>query len=450
MTETPMDTITVDAPAGTIVGRRDGDVIRATGIRYARAARFEVPVAEPPASEIIDATVWSPAAPQNVTDDLLRGRFGEAAFGDLREDEDCQHLSVTVPADRRPDEMLPVMVWIHGGSYVLGAADAPCHDPARLVAEQRVIVVGITYRLGLLGFVGDGIVRPANLGLLDMIEALRWVARNITAFGGDPGGVTVFGESAGADAAAHLMIADGTSGLFRRVILQSAPLGLASGRAAMYDAMVAATRDIDADTPIDDVLRAQRRLARGGELLLRHGLRATMAFGTQYGHAPLPREEDIEAAWAHAAARIDVLIGWNEREAAFFTSAIPGLASLPRLPFFGNRLYELVSGRVTNAVYANAGAHFLRRHRRAGGHATGYLLEWGVPGHPLRASHTVDIPLLFGDRQTWGEAAVLVGHSWSAVDKAGRRLRQIWADVARNGVSAPEDVRGLIRFDSGR
>ncbi|MGC4960717.1 carboxylesterase family protein [Gordonia sp. DT218] len=448
MTDTGFQTVTVDCPAGNVVARLDGDMIRATGIPYARADRFEAPVPEPSSPEPIDATSWSPACPQNETEDLLRSRFGEVALGNLPEDEHCQRLSVTVPADRRPDESLPVMVWIHGGSYVMGAADAPCHDPASLVVEQRVVVVAVTYRLGLFGFIGDGVHRPANLGLLDMISALRWVQRNVAAFGGDPEAVTLFGESAGADAAAHLMIAEGTDGLFRRVILQSAPLGLASGRAGMYAAMADATSHLDAITPADEMLATQKALASGGAVL-RHGLRALMPFGTQYGHAPLPAEDDVDVAWEQRAADVEVLVGWNEREVAFFADAIPGLGALQKLPVVGPKLYEFVIRRLTRTVYVTAAEEFVRRHRRAGGLGGQYVLEWGIPGHPLRAAHTVDIPLLFGDRSTWDGAPLLVGHQWPEVEANGRRIRQIWADFARGGWTPPADVPGLIRFPRG-
>ncbi|NDZ97242.1 carboxylesterase family protein [Streptomyces sp. SID6673] len=445
MTETGFQTLTIDCPAGNVVARVDGDVIRATGIPYASADRFEVPVPEPSSAEPIDATSWSPACPQNETEDLLRSRFGDAALGDVPEDEQCQRLSVTIPADREPGEPLPVMVWIHGGSYVLGAADAPCHDPANLVAEQRVVVVSITYRLGLFGFVGDGVRRPANLGLFDMIEALRWVQRNVAAFGGDPDAVTVFGESAGADAAVHLMIADGTEGLFRRVIVQSAPLGLARGRTAMYTAMADATRQIDSTTPVDEVLAAQSALARD-PALLRFGVRALMPFGTQYGHAPLPDEDEVDVAWERRAADVEVLIGWNEREAAFFTAGISLLGGLQKVPVAGPALYELIVRGVTKVVYTSAAKDFIRRHRRVGGLAAQYVLEWGARGDPLRAAHTVDIPLLFGDQTTWDGAPVLVGHRWSEVEENARRVRAIWAEFARTGWTSPADVPGLIRF----
>ncbi|RAF56753.1 carboxylesterase, partial [Burkholderia multivorans] len=111
----------------------------------------------------------------------------------------------------------PVLVWVHGGAYVTGAGDAEIYDPHTLVDEQHIIVVSVTYRLGVLGYLGQGRPEHSNLGLLDQISALRWVQRNIAAFGGAPDNVTLAGQSAGADACAHLMIAEATDGLFSRV-----------------------------------------------------------------------------------------------------------------------------------------------------------------------------------------------------------------------------------------
>lgn len=445
MTE-PTPTIpTFDCPAGTIKGRVAGDVVRATGIRYARAARFEAPSPQPPASEPIDATSLSPACPQGDGAGIVHNAFGDAALGEMVGDEHAQYLSVTVPTDRRPGEVLPVMVWIHGGSYIIGAADAPCHDPTALVAEQRVIVVSVTYRLGLFGFLGDGINRPANLGLLDMIEALRWVQRNISSFGGDPDAVTVFGESAGGDAVAQLMAADGVSGLFHRAIVQSAPLGITRRRERLHADMFAASHQISASATVDEVLAVQESMM-GPKALARHGLPALMSFGPQYGHHPLPPEDEVDAVWEQRARDVEILIGWNSREAGFFTAAIGGVSSLPAVPVVGTRLYECLVHQLTRAIYTSAADRFARRHRRAGGRAAQYIIDWGAADHPLRAVHTVDIPLLFGSPEIWADAPILAGYDAERAEQDGRRLRRVWADFARDGWTAPSDVPGLIRF----
>ncbi|KAJ8382607.1 hypothetical protein SKAU_G00033850 [Synaphobranchus kaupii] len=110
--------------------------------------------------------------------------------------EDCLYLDIYTPATSTADSKLPVMVWIHGGGFVMGSSSL--QDASPLAAYQDVVVVVIQYRLGILGFfsTGDGHA-PGNIGLLDQVAALHWVQKNIHSFGGDPGLVTIFGESAG-------------------------------------------------------------------------------------------------------------------------------------------------------------------------------------------------------------------------------------------------------------
>ena len=424
-------------PAGTFLGRRDVGVVRATGIRYARAERWAPPVPEPPAAQPVNATAWAPACPQphDPGADVL---IGPGVLGDLPADEHCQRLSVIVPADAAPDEGLPVMVHVHGGAYVYGAGDAPLNDPAALVREQRVVAVSVTYRLGLLGFLGSAGGRPANLGLLDLVEALRWVRRNIAGFGGDPGAVTLFGSSAGGDAIAHLMIADGAAGLFRRAVLQSPPLGLSRGRAAMAATMARAAAGLPADAPVEEVVAAQAGVERRAR---RHGpFLSGMPFGTQYGFAPLPAEDEVEAAWARAAPAYDVLAGRTDREGAIFLPP-PLETALARLPA-GGRLREALVRGVTRRVYGAAVDRFVRRHAEAGGRAHRYLLRYGDPGDRYADSHGTDLPLLFPDRAIWGASPLLRGVPWEEVERHGRALRRVWADFARTGGAA--SVPGLL------
>ena len=206
-------------------------------------------------------------------------------LGGLPISEDCLRLSVTIPKDTDTEAGLPVLVWIHGGAYVAGAGDAEIYDPHTLAAEQNIIVVSVTYRLGVLGYLGTGKPEHSNLGVLDQISALRWVQTNIASFGGNPENVTIAGQSAGADACAHLMIAEGTEDLFRRVLMASAPLGLAGGTDTMNWAMAKVAQKIDPDASVDDILEAQEEVHRAA---LVGGLHAGMCFGVHYGRYPLP------------------------------------------------------------------------------------------------------------------------------------------------------------------
>lgn len=143
--------------------------------------------------------------------------------------EDCLYLNVWSP-NKSDAEKLPVMVWIHGGGYTIGAASQPLYDGLSL-AQQGVVVVTVNYRLGALGFMGhsalseeSGHKASGNYGIMDQIAALRWVKRNIANFGGDAGNVTIFGESAGGGSVFSLLVSPQAKGLFHRAIAQSGPI----------------------------------------------------------------------------------------------------------------------------------------------------------------------------------------------------------------------------------
>jgi para-nitrobenzyl esterase len=141
--------------------------------------------------------------------------------------EDCLYLNVWRPAEAASaDERLPVMVWIHGGGYVNGGSSSPIFDGSAL-ARQGLVLVSFNYRLGRLGFFAHPALLAANegpvgnFGYMDQLEALRWVQRNIAAFGGNPGQVTIVGESAGGDSVAHLLTSPAANGLFHRAAIMS-------------------------------------------------------------------------------------------------------------------------------------------------------------------------------------------------------------------------------------
>lgn len=425
------------------MGRVDGDVVRALGIPYAEAARFAAPVQVTRHEEPVNAFQRAPAAPQlppKLFDRLIGGDDG------LGTDENCQRLSVTVPADLGGVEQLPVLVWIHGGGYVAGAGDLAHYDPAALVAEQRVVVVTVTYRLGMLGFLGDGDDVPANLGLLDQLMALRWVRDNITAFGGDPDLVTLFGQSAGADAIAQLMISDGAEGLFRRVIMQSAPLGVTAGRAAMSEAMLGAVGELSREAPVEEIVALQPVAERAAR---RFGKPSRQPFGVQYGFPPVPEEADRDAAWRAAAQRVDVLIGSTLEEAGVIAAVVPGLDVVFGLPVLGPFVRRLIATPLTRSMYDTPARRFVARHRAAGGCAYRYRMTWRPDDNGYGAAHLTDLPLLLGSRQAWQGAALLGSTDWADVDRRGRVVRRIWAEFARSGAVPDIRANNTITFLPG-
>jgi len=417
-----------DAPSGPVIGWRDGSVLRASGIPYAAAERFGAPEPVADRTEPFAAHGWSPQAPQPA-DPIADAMFGADPRG-LVTDENCQHLSITLPA-APADAPRPVLVWVHGGGFVTGAGDLAIMDPAALVTEQDVVVVTVTYRLGLLGFVETPHGPRANLGLLDLIEAFRWLRRNIAAFGGDPASVTAFGQSAGAQAIADLMTTANAELLFSRAILQSAPLGIMRGRAALNSALASAVGPLDASSTSAEVAAAQERVVAAGAPF---GLKGAMPIAPQYGFAPLPAEKDVAPSPA-----IDVLIGRTSEEARLFLPSLPGVDTWSRLPLIGRALERLVVSFCTWAVYSRGARRFARRHRRAGGRVSTYVLSWAARGNPMGAAHTIDIPLLLGDEAAWADAQLIAGTPYAEVMADGQRMRALWAGFARGETLGAED-----------
>ena len=214
----------VTAPVGTVEGQAQGDLLVFKGLPYAQApigpARWRPPQPFPEWRGVRKATKFGPACfqPPTPANNLYADDVGSMS-------EDCLSLNIWTPKTAHD---APVFVWIHGGALNIGASRLSIYDGARL-AERGVVVVSINYRMGVLGWLAhpalsaespDGI--SGNYGLLDQIEALRWVRRNIAAFGGDPSNVTIAGESAGGLSVMYLMVAPDARGLFSKAITESA------------------------------------------------------------------------------------------------------------------------------------------------------------------------------------------------------------------------------------
>lgn len=147
-------------------------------------------------------------------------------WDDGRPGEDCLHLNVWTPLDRTA--RLPVMLWLHGGGFEAGSAqELPAYDGEQLARNHDVVMVSVNHRLGPLGFLdlsevgGPDFARSGNAGMLDLVAALQWVRDNIAAFGGDPGNVTIFGQSGGGGKVSTLMGMPSAKGLFHKAIIQS-------------------------------------------------------------------------------------------------------------------------------------------------------------------------------------------------------------------------------------
>lgn len=230
--EVPFQTgATVETATGTVEGEESGDLRVFKGIPYAEPPtgdrRLAAPVPKQPWDGTFEATDWGNSCPQ-----------AAVTFGD--QSEDCLNLNVWAHND---DTERPVMVWIYGGGFIVGETAIGAYEGSDLAVDADVVVITINYRLGPLANLAipelqaeDPIGAAGNMGLLDQVEALRWIKTNAPAFGGDPDNITVFGESAGAISTCALMGTPLADDLFQKAIMQS-------GNCALFT-------PLEADTPL--------------------------------------------------------------------------------------------------------------------------------------------------------------------------------------------------------
>lgn len=431
---------TVTLPDGVLRGRRRGDVVEFLGIRYATAARFAPPQAPEPWTGVREAVERGPTAPQLPA--RVAAVTGPSPDDGTPQDEDCLRVDVRAPAAALADGVpRPVLVWLHGGAYVIGSAATSWYDTARLVGEGSeggVVTVNVGYRLGVLGWLAAPGVSDGNLGLLDQMAALRWVRDRIAAFGGDADQVTVMGQSAGAHSIACLMTVPEARPLFRRAILQSGQLGLGlstpqrASRVAGY-----VTEGLEGADPataeVGDLLTAQRhamiRAAGPG------GLDSSPAFAPVDGVPPL----SAGVTWSDAAsAGHDVLVGSTADEAETFVRISPALWGLKRLPVLG-RLTSAGAALATRRVFGAPAERFADDAARGGARTFSYRFAWGAPASGLGACHCVELPFLFGARDAWEDAPMLRGADWDTdVEPLGAVMRAAWLRFVRTGNPATD------------
>jgi para-nitrobenzyl esterase len=221
---TPQPTLPLLVDGGRVSGLRDGALRVFRGIPYAAPPvgdrRWRPPQPVRAWTGVRECSSFGPSCPQGGAPDRRGPLSGSQS-------EDCLYLNVWTPA-RTASERLPVMVWIHGGGFVSGSGSLPARYGESLSGQERVVVVSFNYRLGVFGFLAHPALSAesshgvsGNYGLLDQTAALRWVRRNIAAFGGDPRRVTIFGQSAGGQSVISHLVSPLSRGLFARAISES-------------------------------------------------------------------------------------------------------------------------------------------------------------------------------------------------------------------------------------
>ncbi|MEU0226345.1 carboxylesterase family protein [Streptomyces sp. NPDC006284] len=442
---------------GAVRGQTSDGLTVFRGIPFAEApvgpARFAAPRPARPWDGTRDAYAFGPPPPQDLG---LAGPAGTHSGGN-----DWLTVNVWTP-EPDPAARRPVMVWIYGGAYKLGHSGSPGYDARRIAVDGDLVVVTFNYRVGMEGFAHiEG--APANRGLLDQVAALEWVRDNITAFGGDPERVTVFGESAGAGSVASLLAMDRAAGLFHRAIAQSVPGTFFSAELARDIGTVLAAElglrptvaDLAAVDPAELVKAGQTLAPRMPQYVDRWG----QAAPTTTPYSPVVDGDVLPVtpwqALASGASRdVELVVGHNRDENRLFTAMAgklgrigeeradkalrlyaPGGEAAYRAAYpdaSANDLYERVQ---TDWLFGMPSLHLAEAHLAGGGRSHVYELTWPAPGGgALGACHALDVPLLFGTFQADLGVLLFEGAEPSADALAlSARFRASWTSFARTG-----------------
>lgn len=393
-----------EVSSGRLQGAQGRSVLVFRNVPYARAGRFQPPEPAAAWAGVRDATQRGPICPQ--FEGRLDAVVGAQGFG-LEQSEDCLNLTVTTPglSGRRP-----VMMWIHGGAYMFGGGEAANYDADRLSAEGDVVVVSISYRLAIFGYLWQSDPTRRNLGLRDQVAALDWILANIERFGGDPENITLFGQSAGAHSIQAMLRAKGSPSPARRIILQSVSVG-------RWSTPEAAAKVADG---VRETLGCDPQDAAASELVKA----AAMALRTQPPGSISPFSPIIEGP-PLIQAGLQTMIGWGRDDGT------PHVA-LGAEPSPGGWIDHPATAQYVERVYAESGEAFAAA-TPSDAQTYLYRLDWRPEGSAYGACHCLELPLLFGDAAAWRGAAMLGTRPLSVADGLGRRMRAAWTGFARSG-----------------
>jgi para-nitrobenzyl esterase len=437
----------VNVDTGAIQGAPDGDAVAFKNIPYAAPPvgdrRWRSPAPAEAWTGVRDATRYG--------NDCLQNRLPfDTTASSQPMSEDCLYLNVWMPGAAAAPK-LPVLVWIHGGGFVSGSGTAEVMDGGKLT-KQGVVLVTFNYRLGRFGFFAHPALSAespdaavGNYAFMDQIAALQWVKRNIAAFGGDPGNVTVFGQSAGAESINYLMLAPQAKGLFQKAIVMS------GGGRTPWPKLRENTADAKA---AETVGLAFAKAAKAGEGVA--GLRALSATKVLGGISMLDHEPDtfsgpmidgrlvgegVAAGFAAGhQARIPYLIGTTSNELGFLPSMFMKPVTTPLIDKLGNDASDVQAAygsedayeaRLANDFIFVEPARFLATSAAAAQPV--FLYRFSYVSDAKRKDqdggvHASDIPYVFGNLEATGDK----------VSDGDRRMSQFMQDYflsfARGGV----------------
>jgi para-nitrobenzyl esterase len=462
-----VDHVRFASDAQRVLARSEAGLVRGVEGEGVRAF-LGVPFAQPPVGDlrwraprpvqawngVRDATRIGSDCTQAIGRRAILGGGGGIVFGS----EDCLYLNIYAPADVH--EARPVMVYIPGGAFTVGSGAN--YDPSLLAREQGRLVVTMNYRLGALGwlahpgFQADGEGFGGNFGLMDQQAALRWVKANIAAFGGDPGNVTLFAESAGAWTACYLMASPASEGLFHRVILQSGgclePSSLVSAEAAARSGPAfAETLGCEGDDALG-CLRAlpASRLSRAASL--RAGINGPGSWGPVHTDATVP-ENPATAIAEGRFTRVPAIVGTNLDEGRLFANEVKTLDRYQKETIWmygdvGPRVLQRYPVGEEGPAYAIA-ANFTDQRFACPSQAlrrqlSRYVPTWGyefadrdapfvlpawIVGLDLGAYHASELAYVFGTSWIFAD----VNRFTPAQRALSKRMRELWAGFGQRG-----------------
>lgn len=475
----------VSLTSGMIQGTADGRVRRYLGVPYAASPtgdlRFAKPQAYPAWPGVRDATAQGPIAPQPLPPDLDLGMDMEPLIGPTW-DKGNDFLNLNIWAPDKAAIGLPVMVYIHGGSFIAGSNGSPILDGSAF-ARSGVICMSMNYRMGVEGFVPIA-GAPTNLGLRDMIFALEWIRDNAAAFGGDPANVTIFGESAGAMAVGDLLAAPAATGLFRRAIVQSGhgqmvrTISVTERLTRKLAKMLKVKPDLKGfrSTTVEQCVKALEKVqvpTSGPDL--RDAQKREPSFGLSkflplYGDDVLP-QKPLDALASGASHDVDLLIGNNRDELNLYLVPMGAGKKINKLLAWlalgriwphagammktyggqGKKGGEILGDILTDMVFRWPSRVYAAAHR---GRTHVYEFGWRSPAlnDELGASHGLELPFVFNTLQDCSGERGFVGPN--PPQALADHIHGLWVQFASDGTLPwPEfttDSRQVYRLEEGR
>lgn len=455
-----MDVI-VETTSGKVQGKVTNTISGFKGIPYGAPTggrnRFRPPSKPEPWTGVRETLTYGASCPQPARGaSLLRDAIGDPRVE--AEDDECLYLNVWTPGVNDGHKR-PVLFWCHGGGFTMGSGSAGFYNGINLAKRGDVVIVTINHRLGPFGYcylgdlAGEEYATSGNVGMLDIVAALEWVRDNIAAFGGDPGNVTIFGESGGGAKVSVLMAMPSAAGLFHRAIVQSGP-GL-----HMVPRAQATAR---AEKLLKELGIDGRDISRLHSLTSAQIIEANAKINSNplQGWAPtvdghvLPHNPFNPVAPA-ISANIPLMIGTNKDEATLFLLPDPEVRTLDEAglqrrvkEFVGEHAEALIAAYRHVSPEASPSDIFLaiasdrmmrmdsitlaeRKHAQGAAPVFMYLFTWETPAlnGKLKSCHALEIPFVFDN----------IAHSGNFIGKApecpgiAERMSEAWLAFARDG-----------------